>query len=247
MRLETSPMIEFVGGPGSGKTTITKDVIVQLSRKGIQVDTYIGRIVSSGEKSEYFYRLSKWKRYSFYTVGALVNLHNILYICCLVLSSRQLNGRTFYASWSLVRMFISVETISRLRSKAGALIFDRGYVNAIVTLIYRDRFSDALLNKLVSVVYRRHFVAFVILNTSIDESIARIAKRAPKGDYIESLSQEDARKDYHLRQKSIERLLQIISVENNSPQFHLSGAQTITYNAERVCGFVLNVFANREK
>ena len=201
-------LIEFVGLPGSGKSSISQATLQRLTAEGLNIKEANRKIYSGRRLHSAAYRV--WLAGVFFALRAEQRAKLITSLR----RSGQRTGSDFRAV--LVNWLVKCDVMAQLVSKDGTYISDEGVLHAVWSMMYAASQPDVLVEPCSETIARllpRRWVV-VVVETDGAVAIERLLTHAPGRnrlvrDVADGLleSEEKARRGMDMVQRTLERVV----------------------------------------
>jgi thymidylate kinase len=232
-RANGAVVVEFIGIPGSGKTTLCTAILSDLRRDGFKVMTehdYFRWMKRPPYKKCVSLIAHGWRTWYF-----AIHLYWFLYRCTL-LRGHPLAGMVFHLTCMRVWLFQAVS------SKEPALVLLDGFAWFRLTNRLRDHPATALgtseqLERIVGLFYPRCDLHWIFKTIPVEEAVQRISRRmlrdrAPKG--IETSSPERRRVVLNRQTQLYQRVCDAIRSLHGDHVHWIDGAEPIPEQVHRI-------------
>ncbi|QQK80445.1 AAA family ATPase [Salicibibacter cibi] len=198
---------EFIGMPGSGKTTVAGHVINHLKADGYSVPS-IKEIIKV--RTFKLNRPSQLIKYISFFFFCLVNV--LLFYKVLTFSSsvKPRNTESYIYSIVLMRHLYYIRTLKK--KNYDIIIMDEGTLQYVWSIVLSgDSFSKARLTKLVRALSKKNDVNLLFMSFDAKSAADRVKKRNLKSGRINLLSSQKLESLLTYHQKSMDIILENIN------------------------------------
>ena len=206
--------VEFIGVPGAGKTTLVEEVSKLLDREGIQCAT----------RATFFPKNRTWKYKLLWTL--LHPQYLDFSIATLLFKLSRVKGSTFE---NLVTRLHEHQKLQYqlARHKGSVVLWDAGHVQRLSNLAIRHILSEVAVTELI---YERlpRASLLVLVDTSIEESIARMKQREPARAI-------DGLQEPQVQTQQAQQTIFASLAEKGIATARIDGMKPLTENATMVC------------
>lgn len=197
------PVIELAGLPGCGKSTLWKHLKAELQRKGRNVFTYSELMcreplfVNRG----IFFQLLKWHP------GTVFCMKRIEKYCATVPG----DGKREYFKKEFTELYYRIHVAAAKRGE-DIILLDEGMIQNFTSLFFTDTIPRELpMEKTVrNIVSVKGSFCVVKCNISVEESMARLQKRARENDRYRRLEKDALREALLVKEQNIDYVLSFV-------------------------------------
>jgi thymidylate kinase len=223
-------LVEFVGLPGCGKSTISKTAAELLRKEGISVELSSSKRIYDLRRSHKFYR----------TLRSLRSLRILLNGLWIFYSIRPWNRDT-------LKRCLAFHKYELFNGAANSLvILDQGIVQDVYSAIYTNRIANgtsvrALWRKFV----RSRIDAIVIVNCTPEEAIRRITSRVHGRSRLDRMCPDQVKSHLLIARPLLQKLALECAEEQESKILILDSAESSTANAVKIANLIKSMRHDR--
>lgn len=192
MRQQTT-MIEFFGMPGSGKSTLSKELETKLEQRG-EVCINFSQVYDPIFRTGNMFMLIK--KYIFLAWFISLNIRLIIDILVLVINIRPLNITTIIYAMKLIIVFFRMNRVIKLTRKSNYdfIIFDQAAAQSVWSCLLTGRVSsEEHLNRIIHRIYNKLMLSVIYLELDIDLAVERIHLRTTCDSRFDKIEKSKAK------------------------------------------------------
>lgn len=164
---------EFIGLPGSGKSTIAKRLIEDLSSSNIDVPMFHSIEERQSFSFSHIDQISKYCSFVLYVIQNISITTNVLLFCCKI---RPLSGKRFTRAMKLLRALFLINGLKKAGYKV--IILDEGIMQKVWgMLIYSKSFDHLVLFKLIDKLLKSSYYKLIYVHVGEVVAANRIENR----------------------------------------------------------------------
>lgn len=226
--------LEFNGIPGSGKTTLSNRVIMDMKRKNYPVESYHEVIKKPNRKNSkhlllYLFRIKPGS----VKIGYLATMY--------LITNKKLNHENWLRVISLVVLF---DFYQKKGQDCGdeVILVDQGIVQQIISMLYESELiADKYVKKLIRFAKKKNVGLYVVnVDLDINTSFERLVQRKGNISRIQKLSGADAIHTLTIQQNNFNKIREVLN-ELELESIDVNTKASIDESVQLIVNYIISI------
>lgn len=234
-------LIELVGLPGAGKTTVEHKLIEELKQQNIKY------IATPGLRKKCRQDIPSYKKFWEFSIILLKNFDLVIYLFIFALYIKPLNIESF----RLVKQFFFTLQLINYKNKSmyDVMILDQGLINNIWSIIisgnsFNSKVLCTIIRKLID---RKAMERFIFMEIDVETAVERIENRVTTDSRFDRMDNESIKRVLYKSKGFMNEIIKLTSESEKVDILEINAEDEITYKIKYIADWIQEAIIKLDK